>query len=89
MSDPADIGARVLEGGRKGRELARTEDAARVARVEREIRRALDVDVLEGHREWGRAVRIAKRLRIPRRTVAKYLARLSQRANSSEQTPAA
>jgi hypothetical protein len=82
-ANAAETGAKVLAALAEGRRKRLDDEAARVAKLEREVRSAIDIDLLSGHAEWGRAGRIARRLGVPRRTVAKYLARLSSRANSS------
>lgn len=85
MTDDAEFGRRVIEALARGRKRRAEDEAPRIAELEREIRRELDMDLLNGHAAWGRAGRIAGRLRMKRRTVAKYLARLYRRANSLAQ----
>jgi hypothetical protein len=60
--DPAAVGRAVLEGLRKGRELAIERARAAAAPRRREIRRLLDDDILRGGIDRGRPVRIASRL---------------------------
>lgn len=86
-ADPATVGARVLEALARGREKAVAAAQARGATTARAVRRALDVDVLEGHGERGRAGRIARRLKrggvkITERGVRKILERLSSGSGS-------
>lgn len=87
-TDPATVGARVLAGLEAGRQAAIAKAQARAAVTAREVRRALDVDVLEGRPERGRAGRIARRLhrdglRISERGVRKILERLSSGSGST------
>lgn len=61
-ADPATV-ERILAGLAKGRQKAVERAQAQGAVTARAVRRALDVDVLEGRGERGRAGRIARRLR--------------------------
>jgi len=82
MSDPADIGAKVLANLEAGRRRGIAAARERAAQAWRAVRRELDLDVLEGHAERGRAVRIHRRLwrhnvRLTERQVRKILERLA------------
>ena len=86
-ADPATVGERVLAGLAKGRRRAIEDAQARGAITRRAVRRALDVDVLEGRSERGRAGRIARRLRrqgvgISERHVRRILDTLSSVSDS-------
>jgi hypothetical protein len=83
MADAAAVGARVLAGLERGRQRAIAQRKAAAAPRERAVRRELDLDVLAGHPERGRAARIARVLRLDRRAVARVLARLQSGALSS------
>jgi len=78
-ADPYLVGERVLAGLEKGRRRAIAQAQARGARTVRAVCQALDVDLLEGRGERGRAGRIARRLRgmVGERQVRKILERLS------------
>lgn len=81
MTDPAATGARVLEALAAGQALAIERARQRAADRARPVRAELDIDLLQDRAAWGRAGRIAKRLRLPRRTVQKYLAAFSSAAS--------
>lgn len=98
MADPAATGARVLAGLAAGRLEAIRMAREQAEHNERVVRRALDLDILAGHRQRGRAVRIARAVRgkvsvhirenvdrdwITPRGVQKILARLSSGADST------
>jgi hypothetical protein len=80
----AAVGRRVLDALDAGRARAHRQARERRERTERIVRRALDVDIIAGNPERGRAMRIARATGIPRRTVADALARLFYVANSSD-----
>ena len=87
-ADPATVGVVVLANLARGRERAVAAARERGAITARAVRRALDVDVLEGRGERGRAGRIARRLQrggvtISERGVRKILERLSSGSDSS------
>jgi hypothetical protein len=89
--DPATVGARVLAALDRARERAIAAARERAADNERLVRRELDIDLLDGHHERGRARRIHRRLRrygveISERNVYKVLARLSSGSHDPGQT---
>lgn len=63
MADDAQVGRRLLAVLAAGRERAIATQREHGAITIRAVRRQLDVDVLEGRSERGRAGRIARRLR--------------------------
>lgn len=86
-ADPATVGLRVLASLARGREKAVAGAQARGAVTVRAVRRALDVDVLQGHGERGRAGRVQRRLwregvNVSERQVRKILERLSSGSGS-------
>lgn len=82
-ADPATVGARVLAGFDKGRAIAIAVQVAKGERSRTLVRRALDHDILEGHGERGRAIRITERLhgRVSQRQVYRHLAALNSAAS--------
>lgn len=72
----------MLAGLERGRLRAIAQAKAAAAPRERAVRAALDVDALAGHAERGRAVRIARRLRLNPRTVRKILHQLYSGSDS-------
>lgn len=62
MTEPADLGRRVLAGLAKGRQRAIELARERARRNERLVLEALNHDILAGHPERGRAGRIHRRL---------------------------
>ncbi len=93
MTDPALTGQRVLDALAAGRRRAIAQARALGSQNERAVREALDVDILAGHKERGRAARIASGLRVhgcrlTRRTVQRILDRLSSVSRSKCSDPA-
>lgn len=62
-ADPAIVGQRVLAALAAGRQRAIDRARERGAITATLVRRALDVDILEGRPPWGRAGRISRSLR--------------------------
>jgi len=77
MAEAAATGRRVLAALDAGRERAIAYQRERAARYERLVRPELDLDILAGHPERGRAGRIARRLGISEGGCRKILHRLS------------
>lgn len=84
-ADPTETGTRVLAALAEGRKRLADEERKRIEATAGAIARAAADDAARGRPERGRASRVARALRglVARRTVAKYLARLSGRASSS------
>jgi len=59
----SDQGERILAALNDGRQRAIDQAQQYAAVVERAVRQELDLDILAGHAKWGRASRIANRLR--------------------------
>lgn len=89
MADALEVGERVLAALSRGRARAIEAARARGAANELEVRRLLDLDILAGHDERGRAGRIARRMTKPisERGVRKILDRLSSDSDSSMSNP--
>lgn len=90
MVDPAELGELVLAGLAKGRARAIEVQRQHGATTARAVRRALDVDVLEGRPPRGRAGRIGRRLRrdgisVSERQVARILAALISVSDTTRQ----
>lgn len=82
MTDPTAIGLRVLEGLRKGREVAMAQNAERAACLAEIVARADRLDRAANRNPRGRAARIARRLRslgvtVSERHVRRILATLT------------
>jgi hypothetical protein len=71
-----DAFVRWQEGFKKGRARAIANARARLEAPTAAIRAALDVDILSGKPVHGRASRIARKLRMNRRTTDRILAAL-------------
>jgi hypothetical protein len=62
VSDPSDLGTRVLVALERGRRAAIAKSRKRAAQLERAVREELDRDILSGKPARGRAGRIERRL---------------------------
>lgn len=84
MTDPAAVGRAVLVALARGRDLAIARARERAAPNERDVRRLLDLDILAGKKDRGRAGRISRALcgRVSESGVRKILSRLSSGADS-------
>jgi hypothetical protein len=90
MANPTRTGTLVLQALSEGRQRAIAVKREAAAPVEREVRRALDVDILAGHPQRGRAARIARAIhhRVTERGVRKILERLFSGSDSLVSTRA-
>lgn len=80
--DPYATGVRVLGALDTGRALAHELQRARLAPIRQSVRRELDLDIIAGNPARGRPGRIARRLRLHPRRVARILDSLSYASNS-------
>lgn len=82
-TDPATVGARVLANLSAGRVEAIKSQRTRGSVTEMAVRRAYDVDVLEGRAKYGRINRIARHVRrqgikVSARQVRRILRKISR-----------
>jgi hypothetical protein len=90
MSDPTDVGARVLHGLNKGRELAikRARDDARERDLMGLVQRAALLDRSANRPDRGRAGRIARRLQATGCAISeRHVRRLLDGLNSVSGSP--
>ena len=88
VSDAAATGTKVLAALEAGRARAIDQAKAQAAQNQRAVREALDVDIIAGNPERGRAGRIARVVRVhgyqvTRRTVQRILDKLSSVSSSA------
>jgi hypothetical protein len=70
------LAVRLRRAFDEGRATANARSRARLNASTAAVRRSLDVDIIEGRAVYGRASRLARKLRMNRRTVARILATL-------------